>query len=340
MSSPYALAQNVALSGRNTFRVTARAAWLAEVHDPAAIPEILSRPELKGQPLLVLGAGSNILFTRDFPGLVLAPSHRGIEILEDDGEAVRIRAAAGENWHALVRWSLAQGLSGLENLSLIPGTVGAAPIQNIGAYGAELADTLDAVGAYDREAGTFVRLDRAQCEFSYRQSVFKRQPEHWIINAIELRLRRTAPLKLDYAGVREELAAMQITAPTAADVSEAVCRLRQRKLPDPAVIGNAGSFFQNPVVSHGLAQNLQTAYPGMPMFAAPDGRKLSAAWLVENCGWKGFREGDAGVSKNHALVLVNYGRATGAQIWSLAKRIRDSVQERFGIRLEPEPRIL
>ncbi len=334
------LSPNAPLDRRNTFRVSVRAAWLTEIRNTAAIPEVLAFPQVKNLPLMVLGEGSNVLFTRDFDGLVIAMMNRGIEVLENTGDSVRLRAQAGEDWHGLVRWSLAQGLCGLENLSLIPGTVGAAPIQNIGAYGAELSETLETVEAYDREAGKFMRLNREQCGFSYRQSVFKQQPDRWIITAIESRLRRNAPLKLDYAGVREELAAMNVSAPTAKDVSEAVCRLRRRKLPDQAVIGNAGSFFKNPVVLNGQADELRAAHPDLPIFKAPDGKKLSAAWLIEQCGWKGFREGDAGVSDKHALVLVNHGCATGGQIWSLAQRIRDSVQEKFGIRLEPEPRIL
>ena len=334
------LSPNAPLDRRNTFRVSVRAAWLAEIRDATAIPEVLALTRVKNLPFMVLGEGSNVLFTRDFDGLMFAMTNRGIEILEDDGRSARVRAQAGEDWHGLVRWSLAQGLCGLENLSLIPGTVGAAPIQNIGAYGAELSETLETVEAYDREAGKFMRLNREQCGFSYRQSVFKQQPDRWIITAIESRLRRNAPLKLDYAGVREELAAVNVSAPTAKDVSKAVCRLRRRKLPDPAVIGNAGSFFKNPVVLSGQADELRAAHPDLPIFKAPDGKKLSAAWLIEQCGWKGFREGDAAVSDKHALVLVNHGRATGGQIWSLAQRIRDSVREKFGIRLEPEPRIL
>ncbi|MGH8278108.1 MAG: UDP-N-acetylmuramate dehydrogenase [Gammaproteobacteria bacterium] len=340
MTAPYTLAKAASLQRHNTLRVAARAAWLAQVHAASSIQEILSRTELRSLPLLVLGAGSNILFTRDFDGLVLAMMNRGIEALEDDGESVHVRAAAGEDWHGLVRWSLTQGLCGLENLSLIPGTVGAAPIQNIGAYGAELAETLETVEAYDRDSGTIMRLNREQCGFSYRHSVFKQQPDRWIITAVELHLQREAPLTLDYAGLREELAAMHVDSPTAMNVSDAVCNLRRRKLPDPAVIGNAGSFFKNPVVSGTQAEQLRADHPGLPIFNAGDGKKLSAAWLIEQCGWKGFRDGDAGVSDKHALVLVNYGHATGAQIWSLAERIRDSVQERFGVRLEPEPRIV
>ena len=340
MSSPYTLIKNAPLDRRNTFRVPVRAALLTEVREPAVLAELLAKPEVNGRPVLVLGEGSNLLFTRDFNGLVLAMMNRGIEILEDNGESVCVRAQAGEDWHGLVRWSLAQGLCGLENLSLIPGTVGAAPIQNIGAYGAELSETLEVVEVFDRQANTPVRLSREQCGFSYRQSVFKQQPERWIITAVELRLRRNATLKLDYKGVPEELASMNVTQPTAKDVSEAVCRLRRRKLPDPAKIGNAGSFFKNPIVSNDQADELKADHPDLPIFAAPDGKKLSAAWLIERCGWKGFRDGDAGVSDKHALVLVNHGRASGAQIWSLAERILDSVQTKFGICLEPEPRIV
>ncbi|MGA9852267.1 MAG: UDP-N-acetylmuramate dehydrogenase [Gammaproteobacteria bacterium] len=340
MTSSYTLFHNASLVDHNTFRVPAHATLLAEVNDPQALPELLVLPQVRDKSLLVLGDGSNVLFIRDFDGVVIIVAARGIEILEDDGGNVRIRASAGENWNGLVRWTLAQGLCGLENLSLIPGRVGAAPIQNIGAYGAELAETLETVEAFDRQANMPARLTREQCGFSYRQSVFKQHPERWIITGIELRLHRSAPLKLDYAGVREELAAMEIAKPTATNVANAVCRLRLRKLPDPAVIGNAGSFFKNPVVSPTQAVQLQNEYPGMPVFSAPSGKKLGAAWLIEQCGWKGFREGDAGVSDKHALVLVNYGKATGAQIWVIAQRIRDSVQRKFDIRLEPEPRII
>ncbi|MGH8282242.1 MAG: UDP-N-acetylmuramate dehydrogenase [Gammaproteobacteria bacterium] len=340
MIPPYTLSHNASLAKHNTFRVPARATLLAEINDPRALPELLTLSEVRDKPLLVLGDGSNVLFTRDFDGVVIIIATRGIGILEDNDTSARIRASAGENWNGLVRWTLAQGLCGLENLSLIPGRVGAAPIQNIGAYGAELADTLVSVEVFDRDSDKPIRMSREQCGFSYRQSVFKQYPERWIITGVELRLHHSAPLKLDYAGVREELASMDITQPTAADVSEAVCRLRRRKLPDLAVIGNAGSFFKNPVVSSEQAAQLQNEHPGLPVFNAPDGKKLSAAWLVEQCCWKGFREGDAGVSGKHALVLVNHGQATGEQIWSLAQRIQASVQKKFGIRLEPEPRIL
>ncbi len=340
MIARYTFTADASLESRNTFRVPVRAAWLAEIHDPAILSEVFARSEVQNLPVLVLGEGSNMLFTRNFDGLVMRMVNRGIELQNENHRSVLVRAAAGEHWHDLVRWSLVQELCGLENLSLIPGTVGAAPIQNIGAYGAELAETLVKVSAYDRSSHEHVHLSREQCGFSYRDSLFKRMPERWIITAVELRLLRSAPLKLDYAGVREELAAMHITETTAADVSAAVCRLRLRKLPDPAVIGNAGSFFKNPMVSETQAAQLQKQYPGLVVFNSPNGRKLSAAWLIEQCGWKGFREGDAGVSEKHALVLVNHAHASGAQILALARRIQESVQQKFDVRLEPEPKII
>ncbi|MDE2346162.1 MAG: UDP-N-acetylmuramate dehydrogenase, partial [Gammaproteobacteria bacterium] len=322
MSEAYRLVKNAPLDRHSTFHVPARAALLAEINNLTALPELLTLDETRDKPLLVLGDGSNVLFTQDFHGLVILIAAHGMEILEEDAASTRVRASAGDNWNELVHWTLARGLCGLENLSLIPGRVGAAPIQNIGAYGVELAETLATVEAYDRQIGEWVQLTREACDMSYRQSVFKRQPERWIITAVELILPRSAPLKLDYAGIREELTSMKVARPNAMDVSNAVSRLRRRKLPDPAVIGNAGSFFKNPVVSRLDAEKLQTAHPELPVFDAPDGKKLSAAWLIEACGWRGFREADAGVSDRHALVLVNHGKASGAQIWSLAQRIR------------------
>ena len=340
MTPAYRLTEDASLAGHNTFRVPARAQLLVEVDDPQALPELLRLPELCDRPLLILGEGSNVLFTRDPAGVIIIITARGMQLLGTDSAGTTVRVAAGEHWNDLVRWSLAQNLCGLENLSLIPGSVGAAPIQNIGAYGAELAETLIAVEAYDRERNEAVCLSREQCGFSYRQSRFKQNPDRWIITRVELRLQQDAPLKLDYSGVHEELSAMNITRPTATDVSDAVCRLRRRKLPDPAVIGNAGSFFKNPVVSVEHAAQLSGVHPGLPVFDAADGKKLSAAWLIEQCGWKGFREGDAGVSEKHALVLVNHRHASGMQLWTLAQRIMDSVLEKFDIRLEPEPRIV
>lgn len=340
--SAYSLQENASLAGRTTFRVAARAAVLADVRRPEALAELLDYPWVRRSPLLVLGQGSNLLLAGDFEGLVLSLAGHDIRILDDDGDTALIRAEAGAAWNDLVDWSLARGLVGLENMALIPGSVGAAPIQNIGAYGTEAADFIETVDAFDRLAAQSVRLSSAECRFGYRDSLFKREPERWIITALELRLHRNRPLRLDYAGIREELAAMRIDAPRAVHVAEAVARVRTRKLPNPALLGNAGSFFKNPTVGHAQAEALAHAFPGLPVFPAETeaARKLSAGWLIEACGWKGHRQGDAGVSDLHALVLVNHGRATGLEVLDLAIRIAESVHDRFGVPLEPEPRII
>jgi UDP-N-acetylmuramate dehydrogenase len=340
MAEAFTLLEDAPLGALNTLRVAATARWLAELRDAAALPELLASPEAQG-PVLVLGEGSNVLFAGDCPGLVLRPMFAALQVLGDDGETATVRAEAGVGWDAFVDWTLALGLGGLENLALIPGLVGAAPIQNIGAYGVEVGDSISRVEAWDRQVARGVRLAREACAFGYRDSVFKRDPERWIVTAVEFRLSRDAPLRLDYAGVPDELAAMGVTRPTAPLVAEAVRRLRRRKLPDPAVIGNAGSFFKNPVVAASLAERLRGEHPDVPVYPADAShRKLSAAWLIEHCGWRGHREGDAGISARHALVLVNHGHASGAQLLGLARRVAQSVEERFGVRLEPEPRIV
>jgi UDP-N-acetylmuramate dehydrogenase len=334
------LLENAPLAAHNTLRVAATARWFVTVRDPAALPALLESPAARG-PVLVLGEGSNVLFAADFPGLVLRPGFADVRVVDDDGDAAIVRAEAGASWDRLVDWTLDRGLGGLENLALIPGCVGAAPIQNIGAYGTEVAASIEHVEAWDRRAGRSERLARDECAFGYRDSTFKRDPERWIVTAVEFRLSRKAPLRLDYAGVREELAAMGVTRPGARQAAEAVRRLRRRKLPDPAVIGNAGSFFKNPLVDAAVARRLLEAHPDAPVFpAGTTHRKLSAAWLIERCGWRGHREGDAGIAAQHALVLVNHGHASGAQLLALARRVAQSVEERFGVRLEPEPRII
>jgi UDP-N-acetylmuramate dehydrogenase len=316
---------------------------LVEVADVAALPELFGYAMLRDGPVLVLGGGSNLLFATDPPGAAVSLTAQRIAIVDDAGDSVIVRADAGVGWHDFVLWTLGHGLCGLENLALIPGTVGAAPIQNIGAYGVEVRDCIHAVDAFDRRTGSFVRFDAANCAFAYRDSLFKRDPEHYIVTSVEFALSRTPALKLDYAGIGEELQAMGMEGtPRAAQVAEAVIRIRRRKLPDPAVLGNAGSFFKNPIVAAAKAADLQSAYPAMPAFrgSSDDTRKLSAAWLIDQCGWKGHRDGDAGVAPQHALVLVNHGNASGAQLLALARRIAGSVQERFGVAIEPEPRII
>lgn len=337
----YTIVENASLLGRNTFRVPARAAMLVDVRKPTALAELFGYAMLKSQPLLVLGEGSNILFTRDWPGVVLSIAAHAIGILDDDGERVRVRAEAGANWNEFVHWTLGRGFAGLENLVSIPGTVGAAPIQNIGAYGTEVGEFIATVEAWDRATSTMARIDAVDCAFGYRDSRFKREPDRHVVTAVEFLLPREREPRLDYAGVREELAALGIDVPTPSGVAEAISRLRARKLPNPAVLGNAGSFFKNPLVSTSAAAALRDAHPGLPAWPTDEQRaKLSAAWMIEACGLKGVREGAAAVSDRHALVLVNHGGATGASLWALAQRVRSAVQERFGVLLEPEPIVL
>ncbi|MDH5834120.1 UDP-N-acetylmuramate dehydrogenase [Luteimonas kalidii] len=341
MSVAFRVIRGADLRARNTFGVAARAPLLVEVDALPALDEALAQLPADASPLL-LGGGSNLLFAGDPEGAVLSIRAAGIALSADDGAHARVRAEAGADWHAFVRRTLELGLCGLENLALIPGTVGAAPIQNIGAYGVEVGEFVDVVEAFEPATGRSHRLSSAQCGFAYRDSLFKREPGRFIVTAVEFRLPRSAPPRIDYAGVREALAAAGITAPTPLQVFDTVCGLRRRKLPDPAVIGNAGSFFKNPVVPTDHARALAAAHPGLPVFpgADADSRKLSAAWLIDACGWKGHRDGDAGVSARHALVLVNHGSASGAQLLALARSVADSVLHRFGVALEPEPRIV
>ena len=265
---------------------------------------------------------------------------RGIRLLEDDGERVVVEAEAGEVWHAFVLWTLEQGLSGLENLSLIPGTVGAAPMQNIGAYGVEIKDVFAGLTALDRHTGELREFSLAECNFAYRDSLFKQQAGRWLILRVRFALSRAMHLHLEYGPVRQRLAEQGIEQPTASDVSRAICSIRSEKLPDPAVLGNAGSFFKNPLVSAVLAAELQLAHPGLIGYPQADGQvKLAAGWLIEAAGWKGFREADAGVHRLQSLVLVNYGSATGLQLLALAQRIQADIEQRFAVQLEMEPNL-
>jgi UDP-N-acetylmuramate dehydrogenase len=337
----YSVVENASLEGRNTFRVAARAAMLVDVRKRDALAELFGFAMLKTGPVFVLGEGSNILFTRDWPGVVVSLATRGIAIVESDAERAIVRVEAGENWNDFVHWSLGHGFAGLENLVAIWGTVGAAPIQNIGAYGVEVREFIRRVEVWDRAESRIVWIDNADCGFAYRDSVFKRTPDRWIITAVEFELSRTHALRLDYAGVREELAALGVATPRPASVAEAIARIRMRKLPNPQVIGNAGSFFKNPLVPESLATSLQREHAALPAWSARDGyAKLSAAWLVEASGFKGAREGDAGISSQHALVLVNHGRATGAELRAMAERVQAGVRERFGVELSPEPLVV
>ncbi|WP_460877797.1 UDP-N-acetylmuramate dehydrogenase [Rhodanobacter koreensis] len=357
----YTLIENASLANRNTLRVAARAKLLAEIRDASKLPELLDFPAVRNGRLLVLGEGSNVLFTGDFDGTVLAMETRGVFVeemlatsgvhvetlatsgvhVESDGESARIAVAAGERWDDFVRWTLGQGYAGLENLILIPGTVGAAPIQNIGAYGCEVAEFIESVEAWDIRERRVVTLDHATCAFAYRDSLFKHEPGRYIVTAVRFVLPRSRPLRTDYAGINEQLARMGVDKPAPFHVAEAVVHLRTSKLPDPMVIGNAGSFFKNQIVDAELADALKREHPGLAVWLQPDGRyKVSAAWMIEAAGFKGMREGDAGISNRHALVLVNHGKATGSQLWALAQRVMHGVHEKFGVALEPEPVVI
>ncbi|MEX3773254.1 UDP-N-acetylmuramate dehydrogenase [Pseudomonas sp. MYb118] len=332
------LQREVSLKPFNTFGVDVRARLFAEAHSDADVRQALACAVEQGVPLLVIGGGSNLLLTADIPALVLRMATRGIRILSDDGRRVVIEAEAGEPWHPFVQHTLAQGLSGLENLSLIPGTVGAAPMQNIGAYGVEIKDVFAGLTALDRQTGELRDFSLDECNFAYRDSLFKQQPGRWLILRVRFALSRVEHLHLEYGPVRQRLTEQGVDQPTATDVSRAICSIRNEKLPDPAVLGNAGSFFKNPLVSAAQVARLKTQYPDLVAYAQPDGQmKLAAGWLIERAGWKGFREADAGVHKAQALVLVNYGEATGLQLLNLAQRIQKDISERFQVELEMEP---
>ncbi|QZI68977.1 UDP-N-acetylmuramate dehydrogenase [Pseudomonas protegens] len=331
---------DVSLKPFNSFGVEVKAQRFAQAHSDDDVREALAYCADQQLPLLVIGGGSNLLLTTDIQALVLRMATRGIRLLSDDGQRVVVEAEAGETWHPFVQWTLDQGLSGLENLSLIPGTVGAAPMQNIGAYGVEIKDVFVGLTALDRQTGELRDFDLDQCQFAYRDSLFKHQAGRWLILRVRFALNRVDHLHLEYGPVRQRLSEQGIEQPTARDVSQAICSIRSEKLPDPAVLGNAGSFFKNPVVSAVLAAQIKQSHPGLVGYPQADGQvKLAAGWLIEQAGWKGFRDADAGVHRLQSLVLVNYGTATGLQLLELARRIQCDIAERFGVELEMEPNL-
>jgi UDP-N-acetylmuramate dehydrogenase len=331
---------HASLATHNTFRVAAKARWLVEIADAAQLPAVFADERTAALGALVLGGGSNLLFTADLERVVVVMNSRGIRVVRETNEQVEIEVAAGEPWHGLVAHCLEQGWHGLENLALIPGTVGAAPVQNIGAYGLELAEVFESLEAFDTQTGAMRVFKKADCEFAYRDSVFKRAPGRYVIASVRLLLTRAKQVNLSYAELARTLTARGAVAPTPQDVFNAVVALRSAKLPDPARLGNAGSFFMNPIVSDEVCDALQVFYPDL--VAYPQGsmrRKLSAGWLIDRAGWKGVRRGDAGVHTQHALVLVNHGVATGAEIIALAQEIQKDVAQKFGVQLQIEPQV-
>jgi UDP-N-acetylmuramate dehydrogenase len=327
------------LRAHNTFGFDVRARYACRLDTPADARFALADPRVATLPRLMLGGGSNVVFTGDFDGLVFLVALRGKRIVAETTDARYVEAAAGENWHDFVAWTLAQACFGLENLALIPGTVGAAPIQNIGAYGLEAGEQIERVHAVDLETGTPRVFDRAACAFDYRDSLFKRaEGARWLITSVVFRLPRVWRARVGYADVARELDERGIRAPAPRDVFDAVCAIRRAKLPDPGVTGNAGSFFKNPVVDAALFAGLREREPDIAHYVQADGRvKLAAAWLIDRCGWRGKSMGAAGVHERQALVLVNRGGATGAQVLDLAREIAGDVLSRFGVLLEPEP---
>ncbi|TCO82676.1 UDP-N-acetylmuramate dehydrogenase [Plasticicumulans lactativorans] len=339
MNDTLRVQRDVSLQPHNTFGLPARAAWYARIEAAAQVPALLADASLGALPRLVLGGGSNVLFTRDFDGLVLHVAIPGIEVLAEAGDELTVAVGAGENWHGFVATALARGWYGLENLALIPGTVGASPIQNIGAYGVEMRERCEWVEVLDFASGGQRRLAAADCGFAYRDSCFKRDlAGRVLVTRVAFRLSRTPRVDARYADIRDELAARGIAAPTPRDVFDAVCAVRRRKLPDPATLGNAGSFFKNPLVTAATAAALRARFPELVAYPQPDGTvKIAAGWLIDRCGWKGRSLGRAGVYERQALVLVNRGGADGAEVLALARAIQADVRARFGIELEPEP---
>ena len=346
-SSPLAIDRAANLRALNSFGLPAVAHTLVHIRSDADVRRVLDHPELGRAPKLVLGGGSNLVLTRDPSEVVLRVEVMGKRLVAEREDAWIVEIGAGEAWHDAVAWTLDQGWPGLENLALIPGTVGAAPVQNIGAYGVELADRFESLDAVSLVTGRVVTLDARACAFGYRDSVFKQaaQPGNFgglagksLITRVRLRLSRPWQPVRSYLDIERRMAETGNAAPDARTIFDWVCAIRRAKLPDPAEIGNAGSFFKNPVVSAEQCRDIIGRDPHIVHYPLPDGRfKLAAGWLIDACGWKGKRVGNAGVYERQALVLVNCGGATGAEVVTLARAIQESVYGRFGIRLEPEP---
>ncbi|KAF7599765.1 MAG: UDP-N-acetylenolpyruvoylglucosamine reductase [Candidatus Dactylopiibacterium carminicum] len=339
---PFPFQQDFPLAPLNTFGLPAQARRYAEIQSPGQLVQLVRSGELEGERVIVLGGGSNVVLSGDLDATVLRICIRGRELIGSDDDHHFVRAGGGENWPDFVRWTLEMGWPGLENLSLIPGTVGAAPVQNIGAYGMEVYERFLLLEAVDLKSGAIISFSFDDCHFGYRDSVFKQEAAgRFVITAVTFRLpKRWTPLTR-YLDVSRELAARGIIDPTPLQISDAIISIRQRKLPDQAIQGNAGSFFKNPVVSAECFDKLLARHPAIPSFRQLDGSiKLAAGWLIEEAGWKGRALGTVGVSADHALVLVNLGGATGADVLALADAVGRDVADRFGVHLEMEPILL
>ncbi len=341
MNNKMNIEEHVDLRRYNTFHVAAKARWFADVTTLHQLREALAWVREQQVPYILIGQGSNLLFKQDYPGLVMELNIKGIRVIAETTEHADVEARCGEVWHDFVQHALRQGWYGLENLSLIPGTVGAAPVQNIGAYGVEIKDTLLTLDALHIASGELRTFTNAECEFSYRESVFKQElKDQYVICSVVFRLPKQPQLSLSYPALQAALRDIPHNLLTPELVSATVCKIRSSKLPDHHKLGNAGSFFWNPKITQDQFADLRANFPALVGY--PEGAlvKVPAAWLIEKAGWKGYREGDVGVHREHALVLVNYGNATGAQLVHLSEKIQESVLAIFGILLRPEVRII
>jgi len=332
---------NYSLKNHNTFGVNAKAKYFASFSSEDELAELLKNDICKTEPLLILGGGSNILLTKDFDGLVLANNIKGIEIITEDEESTNITVGAGEIWHNFVLWSIQKNLSGIENLALIPGLVGASPMQNIGAYGIEVKEVITKVNYIEIESGNKKSFTNSECNFSYRNSIFKDELKgKAVITEVVYKLSKTPLNNTKYGAITDELKRLN-KEPSPESIAQAVINIRSRKLPDPKVLGNSGSFFKNPITETIQFEKLQKDFPEMVGYKISETQtKIAAGWLIDNAGLKGYRKADAGVHKNQALVLVNYGNASGSEIINLAKEIQEVVKEKYGIQIEPEVTIL
>ncbi len=333
--------RNFDLVALNSFGVHARASLFATCSSIEDVYALRTCEELKNLPLVLLGGGSNVLFADQVEAVVVKVDIKGREVVYEDEDCVIVRFGAGEVWHDCVTWAVEQNYGGIENMALIPGTIGASPIQNIGAYGREFKDVAHSIEFVPRDQDEIVRLLAAECEFAYRDSIFKHELRDKVtIVAVELRLTKKHQLYLAYKDLQDDFASQHIVEPTIKDVYESIVRIRTRKLPQPSVLGNAGSFFKNAIVDVAKAQEILALYPHAPIHEAGAMRKIPTAWLIEQCGMKGMRRGDAGVYEKHALVLVNHGNANGSEIIAVAKEVREAVKQRFGILLDIEVNIV
>ncbi len=331
--------EHASLKHLNTFGIEAKARYFAAVKDVDQFSTLLSEPLFQQLPKFILGGGSNILLTQDFAGLVIKNDIKGIRLLSEDDQHIWLEVGAGENWHEFVMYCVAQGYAGIENLSLIPGTVGAAPIQNIGAYGVELRDVFIELNALNLQTRKTQIFTNEECQFAYRDSIFKNTHKNkYAILSVTLRLNKKPTFHVNYGNIQEMLEKMGIKEFSIKAVSDAVIAIRRSKLPDPKELGNAGSFFKNPIIQMTHFSELQKRFPQAPSFSTenPEAIKVPAGWLIEQCGWKGKRFGDIGVYEKQALIIVNFGNARGKDIQDLAQKIQSSVQHEFGIDLIPE----